>query len=137
MKRKIVYVVIAILIIGSAFSLCSCGYTGSETGAETESSYDEGYDDGYETGWDEGYEEGKQAAFEQMDEELESQNNDISQGEALPVSDAPAGMVFVTRTGDKYHERYCHYIDGKNDLTGYDSAQDAANTGYTPCSVCH
>ncbi len=152
MKRKIVYVVIAILIIGSAFSLCSCGYTGSETGAETESSYDEGYDDGYDNGYDEGYEigydegydEGYNAACEINSSDgyydPDASNEDFSSypsGEVYTFDNAPAGSVWATPHGEKYHEAGCQYVNNRYDLKLYYSSQDAMNDGLTPCSVCH
>ena len=101
--------------------------------------YDEGHDAGYEVGYDEGYSEGYDDAEQELGE------NDLS-GYLGPAPDtssylttdtAPAGTVWTTPAGEKYHEGWCRYIDGRHDLTYYLSATDAINAGYSPCSVCH
>lgn len=42
--------------------------------------------------------------------------------------------VYITRDGDKYHNRDCQYVEGKDlaELT----VQEAIEAGYEPCSVC-
>jgi len=44
-----------------------------------------------------------------------------------------ATIVYVTKTGRKYHVEDCQYLDrSKIAIT----LQDAVNQGYTPCSAC-
>lgn len=42
--------------------------------------------------------------------------------------------VYVTGSGEKYHEEDCRYV---NDSSKCISLEDAINRGYTPCSVCN
>lgn len=55
----------------------------------------------------------------------------------LTTDEAPEGTVWTTPSGSKYHEAGCRYIDGRTDLTYFNSAADAESYGYSPCSVCH
>jgi len=43
-------------------------------------------------------------------------------------------MVYITRTGTKYHRADCRYLSSSEIII---SKQDAINKGYTPCSVCN
>lgn len=92
--------------------------------------YDEGRDIGYDEGYDEGYEYVKDIALDYF--EGQNSNSDVKS-----TNNAPEGTVFVTPSGEKYHRNGCQYISGKYNLTGYDSAADAAAAGYKPCSVCN
>lgn len=44
-------------------------------------------------------------------------------------------LVYVTKSGDKYHLPDCSYITGKSDLTEYTKAE-AEEKGYSLCSRC-
>jgi hypothetical protein len=45
-----------------------------------------------------------------------------------------AQIVYITRTGKKYHREGCRYLShSKIAIT----LEDAKNNRYTPCSVCH
>lgn len=135
MKKKIVYVVITLLLVGAS-SVFSYNYgfdQGTDLGRES------GHSDGYSEGYDEGYTDGYDDAQWELGE------NDLS-GYIGPAPDtttylttetAPAGTVWTTPSGEKYHEAGCQYINGRNDLTYFLSSGDAVNAGYSPCSVCH
>ena len=63
---------------------------------------------------------------------------------ASPVSEAPVTdtaeeapvevVVYVTKTGEKYHSDGCQYLR-KSQISI--SLDDARASGYTPCSKCH
>lgn len=135
-STKVCVVIIIMLLATMGFG----GYYGFNYAYDLgrDAGYDVGYDEGYTEGHDEGYTEGYD------DAEWELGENDLS-GNLGPAPDtitftsdtAPAGMVFVTPAGEKYHEAWCRYIDGRHDLTHYLSAADAINAGYDACSVCH
>lgn len=44
-------------------------------------------------------------------------------------------IVYITKTGNKYHKQDCYYIRGRNTLTI--TLSEANNQGYLPCSVCY
>lgn len=44
-------------------------------------------------------------------------------------------IVYITKTGDKYHKQDCYYIRGRNTLTV--TLSEANTQGYLPCSVCY
>ena len=136
--KRIGTVVISILMI---ISLSACAiYTEEDLDNARQSGYDEGYEVGYDEGYDIGHDEGYSEA------EYDNGENDLSgylgpspstPRTFLTTDTAPAGTVWVTPHGEKYHEGWCQYISGRHDLTYFNSADDAANAGYTPCSVCH
>ncbi len=43
-------------------------------------------------------------------------------------------VVYVTKTGEKYHSEGCRYLK-KSKIEK--SLEDAIDEGYEPCSVCH
>lgn len=133
MKKK-VWVIIGILILALiGYGLYNYAYnTGYDNAYDN--GYEDGYDEGYETGYDEGY----------SDSEWDHGENDLSgyippnnTNTYLTTDTAPAGTVWTTPSGEKYHEPWCRYISGRNDLTYFYTSSDAANAGYSPCSVCH
>ena len=69
----------------------------------------EARDAGYNDGYDDGYNDGK--------------------ANALGIEDP----VFITLTGDKYHQSDCSYLNDSNIII---SRLSALERGYTPCSVC-
>ena len=94
--------------------------------------YDEGYEIGYDEGYDIGYDEGySEAEYDNGENDLGTSNN------YLTTDTAPAGTVWVTPHGEKYHESWCQYISGRYDLTYFNDADEAMSAGYSPCSVCH
>lgn len=48
--------------------------------------------------------------------------------------DFSESMVYITRTGEKYHEEGCHHL--KKSKIGID-LQEAIEKGYEPCKNCH
>lgn len=77
---------------------------------------------------------------------LQDQNNDYTVSDegyyestdtVLTTDEAPAGTVWTTPSGSKYHESNCQYINGRTDLTYFNTAAEAENCGYSPCSICH
>ena len=57
--------------------------------------------------------------------------------EAIPVTtttqDPAETIVYITASGDKYHNKSCRYYD---DTCTPMTLQDAQNAGYKPCKVC-
>lgn len=124
MKR----IAVILLTITMSFTLVSC-YSDARQ---------EGYDEGYDVGYDEGYDAGHQEGYLEGRFSITSQSNtNASTYTNTDENEAVAGTVFVTQTGDKYHENGCRYISGKDNLITYSSASEAEAYSYTPCSVCH
>ena len=71
--------------------------------------------------------------------------NNIKQEENIPnvkaydnsINDTvpKENVVYITKTGKKYHLSNCRYIQGKNNLTEL-TIFEAENAGYEPCKVC-
>jgi len=53
--------------------------------------------------------------------------------EAQAVTVTVTDPVHVTRTGERYHQAGCRYLDGSDFV---ESRTDALRQGLTPCSVC-
>jgi predicted small secreted protein len=49
------------------------------------------------------------------------------------VNNADTDIVYITKTGDKFHRSSCHYLS-KSKISI--SRDDAISAGYTACSVC-
>jgi hypothetical protein len=49
---------------------------------------------------------------------------------SIPISD----IVYITKTGEKYHRSNCHYLS-KSKISI--ERKDAVAKGYTPCSICN
>lgn len=136
---------IVILSMLMAISLTACTiYTEEDVDDARQSGYDDGYDEGYEIGYDEGYDVGYDEGHSEA--EYDNGENDLSgylgpypgtSNNYLTTDTAPTGTVWVTPHGEKYHEGWCQYVSGRHDLTYFNSADDAMNAGYSPCSVCH
>lgn len=77
-----------------------------------------------------GYEDAKSLYYD-------SENTPGASSVDIPLNTAPESFVWVTPSGDKYHTKYCRYVNNRTDLTVYTGAQGAENDGYSPCSVCH
>ena len=111
----------------------SSGYdTGYIEGYEAGASYGkqtgqtEGYEEGHEAGYDEGYTAGYNDAIDYANEWI---NNHYGDGKDEYYSQT----VYVTDTGDCYHEEWCSYLKSKHPVT----LQQAINQGYRPCSYCN
>lgn len=116
-----------ICTIALTFSLTGCIYT--------EDDIDEARQDGYNEGYEVGYEEGYSAAEDSYEDNYDSGYLGPYTGEY--DYDDTEYSVFVTPSGEKYHRNGCQYISGKYNLKIYASADEAANDGYEPCSVCN
>ena len=101
-----------------------------------ESAYYEGHKDGKQEGYDEGYEDAKEIAVNYISS-VESYEPIAGTDTYLTTDNAPAGTVWVTPHGEKYHESGCQYINGRHDLLYFSNAEYAEERGYTPCSECH
>lgn len=104
------------------------------------SSYSEARQSGYNEGYEVGYDEGYSAAEDSYDNYDTGYLGPYTGGDDYGTSyedGITEYSVFVTPSGEKYHTEYCRYIEGKSNLSYYDSASDAAAAGYEPCSVCN
>ena len=52
---------------------------------------------------------------------------------STPGTSSGGGVVYITKTGEKYHEYGCRYLKSCIEI----SYNDAVSRGYTACSVCH
>lgn len=132
---------IIVLSIFMTISLSACTiYTEDDIDDARQSGYEEGYEEGWDIGYDKGYDEGY------SESEYDNGENDRSgylgpysgtSDTFLTTDTAPEGTVWVTPSGEKYHEGWCRYVGGRHDLTYFHSSADAAAAGYEPCSVCN
>lgn len=122
--------------------------------------YENGYDEGNASGYEEGYQVGRQDGYNlgYEDGELDGLKNGQDQGyqdgyasglavgsvkvsEPKPqepaavtadTSEPVAQMVYITKTGSKYHRDGCSYLKSRIEI----SLEDAKARGYEPCSRC-
>lgn len=125
MKKKLLLVIVATLIVTSGIFLYNYAYN---------KGYDEGELYGYDNGYNNGYEDAEKYFIKNINTNT---NSNRTSNTYLTTDTAPAGTVWTTPSGEKYHESWCRYIEGRHDLTYFYTASDAANAGYSPCSVCH
>lgn len=58
----------------------------------------------------------------------------INQNKTTPKSEASTVMVYITRTGSKYHRNHCSYLrSSKIEI----SLENAIEEFYSPCSRCN
>lgn len=125
MKKKIMlFIAIILIAIGGVFLY--------------EHAYNKGYDEGELYGYDNGYDKGYEDARKYFTNNINTTTNlNRTSNTYLSTNTAPTGTVWATPSGEKYHESWCRYIEGRHDLTYFYSSSDAINAGYSPCSVCH
>lgn len=149
-KILIVYFGVATAVFIGAVSWASYSnglVAGQEiSDAEKESVYSDGYNEGYDmgyeqgseigqnvgasVGYEDGYDEGYTAGYnDAIDYANEWINNHYGDGKDEYYSQT----VYVTDTGDCYHEEWCSYLESKHPVT----LQQAINQGYRPCSYCN
>lgn len=132
-STKVCIFIIVVLFIST---IC-IAYFGSEY------AYNNGYKAGYSAGKDAGYGVGYTKGHAEGYADAENDYNSSNDGGYLgPYTgeydyDDTEYSVFVTPSGEKYHRNGCQYISGKYNLKIYASADEAANDGYEPCSVCN
>jgi len=57
----------------------------------------------------------------------------VSGNEAVVLSEAVEEVVYVTKSGKKFHKSSCHYLKKSRIKT---SRSKAVRSGYTACKVC-
>lgn len=63
-----------------------------------------------------------------------SSSKNTSSPKSISAQDTNSAIVYVTKTGTKYHNSGCSYLNrSKIEMT----LSEAKNRGYTPCSRCH
>ena len=87
-------------------------------------SYERGRSVGYEDGYGDGY----------FDAGVEfSQRSSSGYSTKSSTRTSQSDIVYVTRTGTKYHKAGCSYLKSKIEMT----LEEAEDEGYTPCSRCY
>lgn len=86
--------------------------------------YDAGYDEGKHDGWRDGYNSGLQNGLSSS-----SSSSSYTPPDTTPTT---SDVVYVTRTGSKYHKAGCFYLKSSYEM----SRSEAIAAGYTPCSRC-
>ena len=149
-KQKIAHAKATSAFLGVFFTLivCACFFSGY-LDEQMQKSLKEGYDSGYEDGENVGYEDGYGSGYETglLDGEGSGYEMGYDEGYRDGVEDASAGyssnssydygssdiIVYVTDTGNKYHNLGCQYLSQSCYSISLD---DAIEQGYTACSVC-
>ncbi len=88
-------------------------------------------------------EKAKRDAEEKKQLEESIKNNNVSENsniiesevelESQIVNDDISVVVYITKTGKKYHLDWCRYLSKSKIET---TLENAMNSGYTPCSKC-
>lgn len=112
-----------------------------ETASAANASYSSGYSAGYNAGYDSGYDEGcsradtTRQAYAPYETPYVSGYSSVSSVEDsyAPAPAPQTNIVYVTRTGKKYHRYGCQYL---KDSCIEKSLSDAIAQGYTACSKC-
>lgn len=112
-----------------------------------DSGYSTGYNDGEKEGYINGHESGYSSGFSDgQDASASSESSGQSPGSSSGSSGGSSGqssgngsispdaseIVYVTRTGTKYHRAGCSYLSSSIEM----SLKDAIAAGYGPCSRC-
>ena len=113
----------------------------TETASAANASYNSGYSAGYNAGYDSGYDEARSRAdathqaYAPHEDPYSSGYSPISSVEDsyTPAPAPQTNVVYVTRTGKKYHRYGCQYL---KDSCIEKSLSDAIAQGYTACSKC-
>lgn len=76
------------------------------------------------------------------DETSSETHSDINSSPAVTTTEAPVPvaetveeLVYVTKTGTRYHKADCRYV--RNNKTSKSITAEEAKTDYTPCKVCN
>ena len=64
-----------------------------------------------------------------------TQSEDITETQAPMINENNAELVYVTKTGTRYHKPDCRYV--KNNSTATAIQAEKAHKSYTPCKVCN
>lgn len=111
----------------------------TETASAANASYNSGYSAGYNAGYDSGYDEAcsradaTHQAYAPHETPYVSGYSSASSVENSYTLAPQTNIVYVTRTGKKYHRYGCQYL---KDSCIEKSLSDAIAQGYTACSKC-
>lgn len=136
MKKFCAIFLTVLLLLTSA-----CGYTQDDLEEARQAGYDEGhaaaelefydsrYEEGYAVGYDNGYDDGRSDA-----DLASSDTRSYSSESPTTSSEQSEAMVYVSRTGTKYHsDPNCSNMKNPS----YVSFSDAVAQGRTSCSKCN
>lgn len=121
------------------------GYSAGQSNSVPVLGYEDGYAVGLEAGekfgYQKGYADGLDAGY--ISGSLQSSTSSepstayvpVARANSEPAQENPVEtIVYITRTGSKYHTSGCRYLrKSKIEI----SLSNAKAQGYTPCSVCH
>ncbi|PWL41355.1 MAG: hypothetical protein DBY45_10090 [Clostridiales bacterium] len=65
----------------------------------------------------------------------QSESSTMSESRVVSIVEGEGTLVYVTRTGNKYHKWGCQYISGKTNLNSM-YISEAQQKDYLPCSLC-
>lgn len=97
------------------------------------SSYNSGYSTGFNAGYESGYYEGYSAADTSARQSYVSASSTSVASVATTAPVTQTNIVYVTRTGTKYHHYGCRYL---SESCIEKPLADAVAQGYSPCSKC-
>lgn len=106
------------------------GYSSGKSDGYTSGKSD-GYDKGYAAGTDDGYKDGWQKGYESGTRRSNSVAN-MPKYTPPDTSTTTSDVVYVTRSGSKYHKAGCSYLKSSYEM----SRSEAIAAGYEPCSRC-
>lgn len=101
------------------------GYTASQSSLSER--YNAGYDAGYDAGYTEGYSDGASSVPAVIPDRSLSSSGSASQQPAI------SDVVYITKSGTKYHKAGCSYLKSSIEI----SKSDAIARGYSACSRCN
>lgn len=141
MKTRACCLLLALLLLaGCSGQAAAPAQSGEDYQSGVSAGYEQGYAQGLEAGYAEGYEAGlaEAQAATQADEEpfgeAAAPDTVLAAAPELELEPADGGViVYVTKSGTKYHREGCSYLsDSKTALT----LAEAKEKGYAPCSRC-
>ena len=132
-----------LLVLVTLFSFAGC-ISQADLDAAKQESYDKGYSDGHEIGYDAGedagysygYEEGYNKGYDDGEAKASATSSASTKKDYTPdySSSASDEMVYVSRTGSKYHSsKYCSNMSDPE----YMSIEAAKALGRTACKNCY
>lgn len=95
------------------------GYTDGQDNKQD--AVDDAYSDGYDEGYNDGYDDGYYYAYDEMSYNTETYSQDYSQ------------IVYITNTGNKYHNWGCQYLSESCIKV---TLEYALENGFEACSKC-
>lgn len=139
-KRKKILVILAVLfVLGIIGSIMPSEDKGKEDVQSVKTENLEKEDSKKEEPSENTSETTKEETAELQTEQVQQLGNteeqqDLNEEETRSIPESNKELiVYVTKSGDKYHVQGCRYLKS---IGGEMTEQEAINAGYQPCSVC-